>query len=80
MKTVYAEYIPSSWEEEKVRDCFKRFGEIESVILARNLRSSKRKDFAFVKYTTRGAALECIESFSREPLHDAECKVQYFPI
>lgn len=76
VKTVYAEYIPSSWEEEKVRDCFKKFGEIESVVLARNLRSSKRKDFAFVKYTTREAALECIESFSREPLHDAECKVK----
>ncbi|RVW90343.1 Heterogeneous nuclear ribonucleoprotein Q [Vitis vinifera] len=76
VKTVYAEYIPSSWEEEKVRDCFKKFGEIESVVLARNLRSSKRKDFAFVKYTTREAALECIESFNREPLHDAECKVK----
>uniref|UniRef100_A0A5B6ZRL5 Putative nucleolin-like n=1 Tax=Davidia involucrata TaxID=16924 RepID=A0A5B6ZRL5_DAVIN len=75
VKSVYAEYIPSSWDEEKVRDYFKKFGEIENVALARNLRSSRRKDFAFVNYTTREAALACIEAFSREPLNDDYSKV-----
>ncbi|KAA8516882.1 hypothetical protein F0562_017300 [Nyssa sinensis] len=75
VKSVYAEYIPSSWDEEKVRDYFKKFGEIENVVLARDLRSSRRKDFAFVNFATREAALACIEAFSREPLNDDCSKV-----
>ncbi|KAL2900808.1 putative RNA-binding protein 46 [Bienertia sinuspersici] len=63
VKTVYAEFIPSSWDEEKVRDTFVKFGEIDDIVLARNLRTSKRKDFAFISYKTRLAAIKCIESF-----------------
>ncbi|KMT11315.1 hypothetical protein BVRB_5g109960 [Beta vulgaris subsp. vulgaris] len=66
VKTVYAEFIPSSWDEEKVRDSFKKFGEIDDVVLARNLKTSKRKDFAFIRYKTRVAAIGCIESFGHE--------------
>lgn len=75
VKSVYAEYIPSSWDEEKVKDYFKRFGDIENVALARNLRSPKRKDFAFVNYKTREAALACIEAFNHEQLYDEGSKV-----
>ncbi|XP_059668597.1 nucleolin 2-like isoform X2 [Cornus florida] len=76
VKSVYAEYIPSLWDEERVRDHFKKFGEIENVALARNLRSSKRKDFAFVNYTTREAALACIEAFNHVSLNDDDSKVK----
>ncbi|KAK6942477.1 RNA recognition motif domain, partial [Dillenia turbinata] len=75
VKTVYAEFIPSSWDEEKVKDHFKKFGEIENVVLARNLQASRRKDFAFVRYTTREAALACIESLNREAVIDDGSKV-----
>ncbi|XP_059646489.1 nucleolin 2-like [Cornus florida] len=75
VKSVYAEYIPSSWTEENVRNYFKKFGEIENVALARNLGSSKRKDFAFINYTTREAALACIEAFRRESFNDDGSKV-----
>ncbi|XP_052200160.1 uncharacterized protein LOC127806728 [Diospyros lotus] len=75
VKSVYAEYLPSSWDEEKVKSYFEKFGEIENVALARNLRSSKRKDFAFVNYTTREAALACIEAFNHESLCDDGSKV-----
>ncbi|XAR64853.1 hypothetical protein NMG60_11008726 [Bertholletia excelsa] len=75
VKSVYAEYLPSSWDEEKVKDYFKRFGEIENVVLAKNLPSSKRKDFAFVNYTSREAALACIEAFNRKSLHDEDSQV-----
>ncbi|KAK9289813.1 hypothetical protein L1049_007973 [Liquidambar formosana] len=75
VKSVYAEFIPSSWDEVKVRDYFKKFGEVDNVVLARNLRSSKRKDFAFVHFTTREAALACIDSFSHELLNDEASKV-----
>ncbi|KAL3825648.1 hypothetical protein ACJIZ3_021677 [Penstemon smallii] len=76
VKTVYAEYLPASWDEARVKEYFKRFGEIENVVLAKDLPSSKRDDFAFVKYTTRDAALACIEAISRERLEDVGSKVK----
>ncbi|XP_071910853.1 uncharacterized protein [Coffea arabica] len=70
VKSIYAEYLPSSWDEEKVMGFFRRFGEIESISLAKNLPSSKRKDFAFVNYAMREAALACVQAFSRGQLDD----------
>lgn len=69
------EGIPASWDEEKVKESFKKFGDIERVVLACNIRSSKRKDFAFVNYKTREAAVSCIESFDKEELTDNGSKV-----
>ncbi|KAL6496394.1 hypothetical protein OROGR_029652 [Orobanche gracilis] len=76
VKSVYAEYLPSSWDEEKVKEYFKRFGEIENVVLAQDLPSSRRKDFAFINYTNREAALTCIESISRERSEEQGSKVK----
>ncbi|KAI3696814.1 hypothetical protein L6452_29381 [Arctium lappa] len=64
IKSVYAEHIPSSWDEEEVKDHFRIFGEIESIALSKNLRSTKRSDFAFINYKTCEAALSCIETFT----------------
>ncbi|XP_076917106.1 uncharacterized protein LOC143577043 [Bidens hawaiensis] len=64
MRSVYAENIPLSWDEKKVTDHFKMFGEIESIALAKNLRTAKRNDFAFINYKTREAALSCIEALT----------------
>lgn len=64
IKSVYAEHIPSSWDEEEVKDHFRIFGEIESIALSKNLRSTKRSDFAFINYKTHEAALSCIETFT----------------
>ncbi|XP_021686036.2 nucleolin 1 isoform X2 [Hevea brasiliensis] len=75
VKSVYAEYLPSSWDEEKVRSYFTKFGEIENVVLSRNLPSSRRKDFAFVNFKTREAALTCIELFNHERLSDKGSQV-----
>lgn len=75
VKSVYAEYLPSSWDEEKVKEYFKRFGEIENVVLAKDLSSSRRKDFAFINYTTRDAALTCIEAVNRERFENDCSKV-----
>ncbi|XP_011094163.1 nucleolin isoform X2 [Sesamum indicum] len=76
VKSVYAEYLPSSWDEEKVKEYFRRFGEIESVVLAKDLPSSRRKDFAFINYTSRDAALLCIEAIGRERLEHDGSKVE----
>ncbi|CAN4118337.1 unnamed protein product [Withania somnifera] len=75
VKAVYAEYLPSSWNEEKVRDYFGKFGDIESIVLAKDLPSSRRKDFAFVNYMSRESALACIEAFSHVPANDSGSKV-----
>lgn len=64
VKSVYAEHIPSSWDEKEVKDHFKIYGEIESIALAKNLRSTKRNDFAFINYKTSEAALSCIEALT----------------
>lgn len=75
VKSICAEFIPSSWDEKKLKIFFKRFGEIESITLARNLPSSHRKDFAFVTYTTRDAALACIGAFNHEQVDEDGSKV-----
>ncbi|XP_075512929.1 uncharacterized protein LOC142548471 isoform X2 [Primulina tabacum] len=76
VKSVYAEYLPPSWDEEKVKEHFKRFGEIENIVLSKDLTSSKRKDFAFINYSTRDAALACIEAVSRERTEHSGSKVK----
>ncbi|XP_073142595.1 uncharacterized protein [Henckelia pumila] len=76
VKSVYAEYLPPSWDEEKVREHFKRFGEIENIVLAKDLASSRRKDFAFINYSTRDGALACIEAVSRERIEHSGSKVK----
>ncbi|KAI4381611.1 hypothetical protein MLD38_007671 [Melastoma candidum] len=70
VKSVYAEFIPSSWNEGRVREYFKKFGEIEKVTLSRNMPSSKRKDFAFVNFRDREAAVSCIQSLKNELVQD----------
>ncbi|KAI7746088.1 hypothetical protein M8C21_024653 [Ambrosia artemisiifolia] len=64
IKSVYAENIPLSWDEKEVSDHFKMFGEIESIALAKNLRTAKRNDFAFINYKTCEAAHSCIEALT----------------
>ncbi|XP_072986751.1 uncharacterized protein [Typha latifolia] len=75
VKSVYVEGIPSSWDQAKVTESFKKFGMIERVVLSRDIPSAKRKDFAFVNYTTREAALSCIELFDKEEIIENGSKV-----
>ncbi|GFP89885.1 hypothetical protein PHJA_001132300 [Phtheirospermum japonicum] len=75
VKSVYAEYLPSSWDEEKVREYFKRFGEIENVVLATDISTSGRKDSAYIHYTNRDAALRCIELVGKKRSGDHNQKV-----
>lgn len=57
VKSVYVEAIPSSWSDSKLQNFFAHFGVIERVVHARDIDSAKIKDFAFVNYATREAAL-----------------------
>lgn len=78
VKTVYAEYLPPSWDRENVKEYFKRFGDIEYVVLAKELPSSRRLDYAFIHYKTRDAALTCIEAIRRERSEGDGSKVLHF--
>jgi len=40
VKSIYVEYLPSTWNEEKMRDYFVKFGEIESIALAKDIFSN----------------------------------------
>lgn len=75
VKSVYAEGVPDSWNEDRLKETFKEYGEIERIVLGRNIKSAKRRDIAFINYKTREAALSCIESFSSDELTDNGSKV-----
>ncbi|XP_051114156.1 uncharacterized protein LOC127239854 isoform X2 [Andrographis paniculata] len=76
VKTVYAECLPFAWDQEKVKEYFKRFGEIENVTSGKGLPSSRRQDSAVIRYKTRDAAFACIEAINREILEDGGSKVK----
>ncbi|XP_078180334.1 uncharacterized protein LOC144574278 isoform X3 [Carex rostrata] len=75
VKSVFVECIPLSWDKAKISEIFEKFGKIERVVLARDIPSSKRKDYAFVNYTNRDAAISCIEFVEKEGLVENGLKV-----
>eukprot|EP00245_Coleochaete_scutata_P005684 TRINITY_DN193_c0_g1_i3.p1 TRINITY_DN193_c0_g1~~TRINITY_DN193_c0_g1_i3.p1 ORF type:complete len:842 (-),score=182.40 TRINITY_DN193_c0_g1_i3:1598-4057(-) len=76
VKSVFVNGMPPLWEEEKAREFFSKFGEIEKIELARNMSSAKRKDFGFVHFKEREAALACIESVNNTEIVDGELKMK----
>ncbi|ONK72154.1 uncharacterized protein A4U43_C04F16350 [Asparagus officinalis] len=70
VKSVFVDGLPQYWDEDRVKEQFKSYGEIERVVLARNMSTAKRKDFGFVNFTTREAALACIEAVNDTELGD----------
>ena len=78
VKSIFVEGFLPTWNEEQVKELFGKFGEIERVVLASNMQSSKRKYFGFVNYTTQESALACIEAFSKDDeLIDGDIKVWF---
>ncbi|KAL0913916.1 hypothetical protein M5K25_017408 [Dendrobium thyrsiflorum] len=75
VKTVHFDGIPLSWDEEKVKEICKEYGQIERVRLARNFSSRKRKDFGFVEFSSRESALACVEGINKAQIVDGDAKV-----
>lgn len=75
VKSVYAEGVPDSWDEDKLMESFTKFGEIERIVLGKNIKLAKRKDIAFINYKNRKDALSCIKSFTSEELTENGSKV-----
>ncbi|XP_077231269.1 uncharacterized protein LOC143864250 isoform X2 [Tasmannia lanceolata] len=70
VKSVFVDGLPPYWDEDRVKDQLKGYGEIERIVLARNMATAKRKDFGFVNFTTHEAALACIEGVNNTELGD----------
>ncbi|KAI3905154.1 hypothetical protein MKX01_017400, partial [Papaver californicum] len=76
VKTVFVDGLPASWDEDRVKEHLKKFGEIEKIELARNMPSAKRKDFGFVSFCAHDEAVACAEGINNSELGDGENKVK----
>jgi len=75
VKSVFVDGIPPYWDEDRVKEYLKPYGEIERVVLARNMPTAKRRDFGFVNFTSHEAAMSCIEGLNNTILIDGETRV-----
>lgn len=78
VKTVFIDGLPASWDEDRVRELLKKYGEVEKVELARNMPSAKRRDFGFVTFDSHDSAVTCAKSINNSELGDGDNKVCVF--
>lgn len=76
VKTVFVDGLPASWDEDRVRELLKNYGEITKIELARNMPSAKRKDFGFVTFDTHDAAVTCAKSINNAELGEGDNKAK----
>lgn len=76
VKSVFVDGLPPYWDEDRVKEQFKGYGEIERVVLARNMSTARRKDFGFVNFTTHEEALACIKGVNDTELGDGRSKMK----
>ncbi|PKA48096.1 Polyadenylate-binding protein 5 [Apostasia shenzhenica] len=76
VKSVFVDGLPPYWDEDHVKEQLKGYGEIERVVLARNMSTAKRKDFGFVNFASHEAAVACIEGINSTELGDGKSKVK----
>ncbi|KAL7001642.1 hypothetical protein U1Q18_002794 [Sarracenia purpurea var. burkii] len=73
VKTVYVEGITDAWNEEKLKEICKQYGDVEEVKLSRSL-GTKRKDYGFITFTSRESALACVEGINGAHIGEGEVK------
>ncbi|XP_039139388.1 LOW QUALITY PROTEIN: heterogeneous nuclear ribonucleoprotein Q-like [Dioscorea cayenensis subsp. rotundata] len=76
VKSVFIDGLPPYWDEDRVKEQFKEYGEIERVALARNMSKARRNDFGFVNFTTHEAAVACANGVSDTELGDGRSKMK----
>ncbi|KAJ4847633.1 hypothetical protein Tsubulata_002743 [Turnera subulata] len=76
VKTVFIDGLPASWDEDRVRELLKIYGEIEKIELARNMPSARRKDFGFVIFDTHEAAVTCAKGINNAELGEGDNKAK----
>ncbi|KAK8936090.1 Polyadenylate-binding protein RBP47B [Platanthera zijinensis] len=76
VKSVFIDGLPPYWDEDQVKERFKSYGEIERVVLARNMSTAKRKDFGFVNFANHEAAVACVDGVNDTELGDGKSKMK----
>ncbi|KAL5560522.1 hypothetical protein UlMin_036733 [Ulmus minor] len=76
VKTVFVDGLPATWDEDRVTDLLKNYGDIEKIELARNMPSAKRKDFGFVTFDSHDAAVTCAKSINNAELGEGSNKAK----
>ncbi|XP_047310084.1 nucleolin-like [Impatiens glandulifera] len=76
VKSVFLDGVPPDWDEEKVREHFKSYGEVIRITLSKNISTAKRKDFGFVDYSSHEAAVACVDDINNKELGDMKTKVK----
>ncbi|MQL80949.1 hypothetical protein Taro_013420 [Colocasia esculenta] len=76
VKTVFVDGLPVAWDEERIRDYLKKFGQIEKIELARNMPSARRRDFGFVTFDAHDSAVKCAEGINNAELGEGDKKVK----
>lgn len=76
VKTVFLDEVPESWDEERIKEELKKYGEIEKVQLSRNMPKSKRKDYGFVHFPSHEEALACVEGVNNSELGEGDAKIK----
>ncbi len=62
VKSIYVCNLPTEVNDEMMIELFAAYGQIERIVLSKNLPNCKREDFAFVNYAERESALKAIEA------------------
>eukprot|EP00253_Pinus_taeda_P025761 PITA_25761 len=76
VKSVFVDGLPPSWDEDRVREQFKKYGDIDKIELGRNMPSARRLDFGFVAFSTHDAAVACIDGVNNTGLGEDDNKVK----
>ncbi|XWS32452.1 hypothetical protein CRYUN_Cryun23aG0160400 [Craigia yunnanensis] len=76
VRTIFIDCLPPSWDEDRVRELLKEYGEIEKIELARNMPSADRKDYGFVTFDTHDAAVTCAKSINNTGLGEGDNKAK----
>lgn len=75
VKSVFVDGLPPHWDEGRIRENLKGYGEIVRVVLSRNMTTAKRKDFGFVDFSTHEAAVACVDGVNSSEFVEGTQKV-----
>eukprot|EP00271_Cylindrocystis_brebissonii_P014005 TRINITY_DN3480_c0_g1_i1.p1 TRINITY_DN3480_c0_g1~~TRINITY_DN3480_c0_g1_i1.p1 ORF type:complete len:919 (-),score=229.00 TRINITY_DN3480_c0_g1_i1:1344-4100(-) len=74
VKSLFVDGLPPPWDEARVKEQFEPFGEVQRVVLAKKMMSAKRKDFGFVNFAERDAALAAMEALNNTEVLEGDVK------
>ena len=71
-KQIFISGLNEDVTEESLKDVFATYGRIESIILSREHKNSKRKDLAFITYNTHDEAKNAVEDYKMKQENQVE--------